>query len=395
MTRTGVFTKTLSPNVPLVVRLSPHGRGLLFGESMARDYYIPYAMISSGAIAAMSPSASKLFLALCAHDGPNGIFPTRPTLARECDFDLRTVDDATIVLERLKLIEVTRSRKGNTYRLLTLSEVASSVAATDVGTSSVATSNAPSVGTSDAPSVVASNAPQTLSRENTKQEHEEEGGPVAPHPACSPQSPGGEPGPKAPATAPSTKSKEPKAVKREAMTDEDLRLILSDSNVMAGYFLYGRPALRADAASLATLPPSQTHWAPASRNQAAPEAGCSLPAFAAYCWVILQQARAKLGLPLAMPAMGRLIGTMKALAEKMPRDQVVNHLWRVCQHWPAIQGSLGNFGASLALDEGILSNPQVMAASERITSGQNLAASPGRPAPAAKPITGGRVYDQF
>lgn len=166
---------------------------------------------------------------------------------------------------------------------------------------------------------------------------------------------------------------------RPARAEEDTRAILASSATRGNWWLYGIAGIYADAATLGTLPASQTHWSPRSRNVAVPEPDCSIAALAAFFDTIMAQTREKLGLPpeSAMPATGAMVGIVGGLVQRFTRAGAIAHLSRVCDHWPSIQAALGNYGRGLALNAKTLAADSVIAQSDRLAAGQDIA----RPAP--------------
>jgi RNA polymerase sigma-70 factor (ECF subfamily) len=70
-----------------------------------RIYYVPWSLVRGASLARLRPHTAKVFLALLAHDGPNGIYPTIPTLATECVINKKTVWAAIKELEAAQLAQ--------------------------------------------------------------------------------------------------------------------------------------------------------------------------------------------------------------------------------------------------------------------------------------------------
>ena len=446
-----------------------------------RTYYIPFTIVSTSTLRRLTPPAVKVWMALLAHDGPNGVYPSYPTLAAECDLDERTVESAVANLEMVGVVAVSRQLgKPNRYTFLPPSSNAPTPDAPTSHVGGVPSSHGG--GTTLIPCVQppSSHGGLTLSR-NTKHEHQAvtpsnsgpsalgghspaipaestspapentttpspaeniQGQPV--NPASTPPAsqnhvqhlnpvptshaestsqqvtPAGDqqvptcgmvPSPAAvvssntlaPAgtgtvTAPAdmeavqSTSKvttvKPVRPARSArvLSDEDKTAIRQSAYTIAAYYLFGMPAVGKSPAMWAGLAPSVTNWAPSRESWAPtgqrilPESGVGLPALAAYAWYRFSFARQALKLPIGLPAFGKLLGVVKALRARMTQEEVVGHIDRIANNWPAIQSALGTWGAGLALDEGTLGIPQVIAQSDKLAAGQSLtpAASFGR-----------------
>lgn len=367
---------------------------------MDRPYYIPFDLIRSGALRSLSPSAAKVLLALAAHDNNDrAVFPSRPTLAAECDIDPRTLDDASCELERLGLLTVTRSKRGNRYLLLAPSVVTSNVPTSDVATSNaptVVTSNAPTVVTSVVPTVVTSNAPLTYST-NSKQltgsiEH------IAAAPLAgfagdhssdgnTEQFPDvGKPiEDKSGVVTGNTESlvkgsehkspAKPKSAGKGKLTDEQMLEVCKSASAMAAYWCFGPASLGKATDDYISLPPTPTHWAPATGKLNQPEPNATLPQLAAFAWWRICRAREAAGLPISLPSFPKLVGTIKNLRSRMTQEQLVQTVHHVTSRWPSVASQLAWMVPAVQLDELCLLNPKVVAAA-------SSTAAPTAPAPA-------------
>ncbi|MGC4031461.1 MAG: hypothetical protein QM754_06965 [Tepidisphaeraceae bacterium] len=172
-------------------------------------------------------------------------------------------------------------------------------------------------------------------------------------------------------TSHSTAEKRPKAKAGQAypLSDDDKVAITASLTALAAYYLHGREAVRLPQEQWAALPPTANHWAPQGRKLDAAEAAVGLPALAAFACYRVNCARASRGEPLRLLNFKRMLGTVKnLLSGGLTREQAITHIDRVGRQWIDIQARLGTWGEGLALDETILTVPQVIAQAERLGS---------------------------
>lgn len=166
-----------------------------------------------------------------------------------------------------------------------------------------------------------------------------------------------------------------KGMARAELTDDERRWITSAPDALAFYLAFG---LRAAPAG-PLPPPGPNHWSPKS-NGGVPEPGATVRQLAAWAWWMIAHARARVGLPLTLPAWGKLLGAVKAQRAKGTEDRFVALVVTICNRWTDIGGALGRWGESLAPDEGTIGVPQVVAVAERLMAGQSVASAPARAA---------------
>ena len=359
-----------------------------------RTYYIPWAMIDTGALRRMTSSAAKVFLALVAHDGPEGCFPGYATLAKECDLDERTVELAVANLEVVGVVGVTRrSGKANRYTFLPPSSTG--------GTPSPPPTNVPTTNEGTTPHIQRGYTPLTRCGSNIQHEHTANNtkqltGLPAGSIAAALDSPAGSEAnnttaqvgsltagssnagsagvPAVITIAPPAKPRGAGKQKSKPLSDEDMNAIRVSPLTIAAYYLFGRDAVGKPQSDWAKMSPSNTNWAP-SADYSRPDAGVDLPALAAYVWFRTMCGRLASKEPLSLPSFGKILGVIRNLRKRMPQAELVGHIDRITKNWPAIRESLA-WMSSLSLDEGVLGRAEVLAASDRLGRGESLARTP-------------------
>jgi hypothetical protein len=162
--------------------------------------------------------------------------------------------------------------------------------------------------------------------------------------------------------------KAPPKPKARSLTDENISALKSDRTVwaMKAYWCYGPQAIGLTADQCASLGPSQTHWAPATRNYDAPEPEASAGALAAFLWCRLMMGRAKAGEPIELPtAFPKVIGIVNTLLKTNARAEFVGLVNTLADNWPKIRekvfGWIVNKGETVPLlSEAHLLNTKVV-----------------------------------
>lgn len=145
------------------------------------------------------------------------------------------------------------------------------------------------------------------------------------------------------------------------LTDDEIRWITADARHMA---MYLRDGIRHEGHRPDSPPP--THWGDGSNLPA----GATVPQAAAWTWSLFAAVRQRAGLPLSIPALGRLIRATKALRGRMPHDRFVATVLTLARQWPAISAELRWMNPTL--DEGTLASARIMAVVEQMMTGGSV-----------------------
>jgi hypothetical protein len=186
--------------------------------------------------------------------------------------------------------------------------------------------------------------------------------------------------PKAPA-----KGKAKAGAGRVKLDDAAKVRICASADAMTRWLKFGTAGLDAPADALASLPPAAGHWhraTPADPSKIDDDA--SEAQIAAAYWAAAAHVRERLRLPLRLPAMGRLIGSVKSILSTRPRPDAINTLLTIATRWPDIAAALAWMSTPPDLDEAAPSNRQVLAVVARVLAGQPAAAP--KPATSYQPI---------
>lgn len=337
--------------------------------------------------AVLAPSAKLIYACLLNHLGENDeSWPCQARISEETGLNANRVNGDLKILERLGLVTGRRTQGNKHYRLSRVSDLMAP------RFTEAMKSRFPGLLRSRSPETVESGYPDavkvTTPENHTKEPHQgttTHGGPAAPDASPSSvnsasserekesnQSSTSSPQESGPAARKMPRARKDKP---RGLTDLDLLAVRQNPTTISAYYLFGLEAVGKPPAEWAKLglAPAPTNWSPITGDYGRPEAGVGLAALAAYAWYRLSCARFNAGVPLGLPAFGRLLGVVKALRSRMTEGEVVEHIDRITANWPAIQAALGNWGASLTLDEGTLGIPQILAQGERLKVGGNHA----------------------
>lgn len=183
-------------------------------------------------------------------------------------------------------------------------------------------------------------------------------------------------------TPPATQTKNAGTEKPTRLNDDLKPLVKSDLTAHAGYWLFGSAAVGKSPDQWAGLAPTQTNWAPISRDFAKPEPEAKGDALAAYCWYRLMCARASVGQPLDLPPFPKLAGIVRRLRrDRMTQDELVGYVDRIAQHWPAILAALSWMSPLPVPNETTLNSTHVRTLCDKLARGESIQPAPPAPKP--------------
>lgn len=146
------------------------------------------------------------------------------------------------------------------------------------------------------------------------------------------------------------------------LTDAEKNFIRSSPVNMAWWLVAG--------AAICETQPDQWPALPvvSASYTAKPAAEWAEPQFATYAWMKITTARAALGEPIELPAMGKLIGTMKGAMSRHTREELVQIIDTLAGRFQEIRAGLD--WPSLTLDETTLANAKVIGAAKSLMAGR-------------------------